>query len=81
MNKTANEIKCRLSLRKPQAESLEILSEIADVLELEKNINLAEAKEKIKEPFVIINSDDFYGRDAYFVMSHYLKNLVKNLTK
>ena len=49
MNKTANEIKCRLSLRKPQAESLEILSEIADVLELEKNINLAEAKEKIKE--------------------------------
>ena len=32
------------------------------------------AKEKIKEPFVIINSDDFYGRDAYFVMSHYLKN-------
>ena len=49
MNKTANEIKCRLSLRKPQAESLEILSEIADVLELKKNINLDEAKEKIKE--------------------------------
>lgn len=49
MNKTANEIKCRLSLRKPQAESLEILSEIADVLEFKKNINLDEAKEKIKE--------------------------------
>lgn len=49
MNKTANEIRCRLSLRKPQAESLEILSEIVDVLELKKNINLDEAKEKIKE--------------------------------
>ena len=31
MNKTANEIKNRLSLRKPQWESLEILSDIADV--------------------------------------------------
>lgn len=49
MNKTANEIRCRLSLRKPQAESLEILSEIADVWELKKNINLDVAKEKIKE--------------------------------
>lgn len=49
MNKTANEIKNRLSLRKPQAESLEILCEIADVLTLEKNMNLDEAKEKIKE--------------------------------
>lgn len=49
MNKTANDIKCRLSLRKPQTESLEILSEIADVLELKKNVNLDEAKEKIKK--------------------------------
>lgn len=49
MNKTANEIRCRLSLRKPQAESLEILSEIADVLTLKKNMNLDEAKAKIKE--------------------------------
>lgn len=49
MNKTANEIRCRLSLRKPQAESLEILSEVADVLELKKNINLDEAKAKIKK--------------------------------
>lgn len=48
MNKTTNEIKNRLSLRKPQWESLEILSEIADVLTLKKNINLNEAKEKIK---------------------------------
>lgn len=49
MNKTANEIKNRLSLRKPQWESLEILSDIADVLELKKGINLDEAKAKIKE--------------------------------
>ncbi len=49
MNKTVNEIKNRLSLRKPQAESLEILSEIADVLDLKKNVDLTTAKEKIKE--------------------------------
>lgn len=49
MNNTANEIKNRLSLRKPQAESLEILCEIADVLTLKKNMKLDEAKEKIKE--------------------------------
>lgn len=49
MNKTANEIKNRLSLRKPQWESLEILSEIADVLSLKKNTNLDNAKAKIKE--------------------------------
>src|SRR5574344_2104220 len=49
MNKTANEIKNRLSLRKPQTESLEILSEIADVLTLKKDMNLDDAKAKIKE--------------------------------
>lgn len=49
MNKIANEIRCRLSLRKPQTESLEILSEIADVLTLKKDMNLDEAKAKIKE--------------------------------
>lgn len=49
MNKTANEIRCRLSLRKPQAESLEILSEIADVLTLKKDMNLEEASARIKE--------------------------------
>lgn len=32
------------------------------------------AKELINEPFVIINADDFYGRDAYFVASEFLKN-------
>ena len=47
MNKIVNEIKNRLSLRKPQWESLEILSEIADVLTLKKDMNLKEAKAKI----------------------------------
>lgn len=36
MNKTANEIKNRLSLRPPQADSLQILSELADDLRLIK---------------------------------------------
>lgn len=31
------------------------------------------AKDNIHEPFAIINSDDFYGRDAYFVISNFLK--------
>ena len=30
------------------------------------------AKDKIKEPFAIINADDFYGRDAYQKASKYL---------
>lgn len=32
------------------------------------------AKSKINEPFVVINSDDFYGREAYYTISNYLKN-------
>lgn len=31
------------------------------------------AKNNIHEPFAIINADDFYGRDAYFVISKFLK--------
>ena len=31
------------------------------------------AKNNISEPFAIINADDFYGRDAYFVVSEFLK--------
>ncbi len=33
------------------------------------------AKEKIKEPFAIINADDFYGRDAYVKAATYLKGM------
>lgn len=32
------------------------------------------AKDMIKEPFAVINADDFYGADAYRVMYHHLKN-------
>ncbi len=32
------------------------------------------AKDKINEPFAIINSDDFYGSDAYLKASDYLSN-------
>lgn len=32
------------------------------------------AKNNIHEPFAIINSDDFYDRDAYMVIANYLKN-------
>ena len=33
------------------------------------------AKDKIDTPFAIINADDFYGRDAYFVASKYLDTI------
>ena len=33
------------------------------------------AKDNIHEPFVIINADDFYGKDAYKVASNFLKNV------
>ncbi len=32
------------------------------------------AKDKVNENFAIINSDDFYGRDAYRVIANFLKN-------
>ena len=36
------------------------------------------AKSKINEPFVVINSDDFYGREPYYTISNYLKNNKEN---
>ena len=36
------------------------------------------AKDKINEPFAIINSDDFYGRDAYMKASNYLSDIEDN---
>lgn len=36
------------------------------------------AKDSIEEPFAIINADDFYGRDAYFVASRYLDIIKKD---
>lgn len=32
-------------------------------------------KDVIKEPFAVINADDFYGRDSFAVIADYLKNL------
>ena len=32
-------------------------------------------RDKIKEPFMMINADDFYGRDAYIKASEFLKNI------
>lgn len=47
--------------------------------EREKPLGTAHAilccKEKVKEPFMIINADDFYGRDAYMKGSTFLKNI------
>lgn len=36
------------------------------------------AKEKINEPFAVINADDFYGKDAYVKAAEYLKNIQTN---
>ena len=36
------------------------------------------AKDKINEPFAIINADDFYGKDAYLKASKYLSNIKDN---
>lgn len=32
------------------------------------------AKDNIKEPFLVINADDFYGRDAFMVAKEFLEN-------
>ncbi len=38
------------------------------------------AKNTVNEPFAIINADDFYGADAYRVMSDYLQQLENDST-
>lgn len=35
-------------------------------------------KDKVNEPFMIINADDFYGRDAFYKASDFLKNTIKD---
>lgn len=39
------------------------------------------AKDVIHEPFCVINADDFYGRDAYFVMSAYFKECIETQSR
>ena len=51
MNRNATYVRNRLSLRTPQAESLEILNTITDIMPLEKNIDLSVELEKIKALF------------------------------
>lgn len=51
MNKNANYIRNRLSLRKPQEESLNIFAQIVDTLTLKKNAQLTEELEKVKSLF------------------------------
>ena len=36
------------------------------------------AKDKINEPFIVINADDFYGLDAFLKASEYLDNIIYN---
>jgi type III restriction enzyme len=51
MNKNAIYVRNRLSLRTPQAESLDILTQITDLLSLEKSTDLAIEFDKIKSLF------------------------------
>jgi dTDP-glucose pyrophosphorylase len=37
-----------------------------------------EAKDKITEPFLVINADDFYGRESFFVARDFLQSDVKD---
>ena len=51
MNKNANYIRNRLSLRRPQEESLNILAQLVETFTLKKNVPLAEELEKVKSLF------------------------------
>ena len=51
MNHVAQTIKNRLSLRQPQADSLAILSEIADILELKKDEDIVAGLKAIQEKY------------------------------
>lgn len=53
MNKIANTIRNRLSLRPPQADSLEILATLADLIPLEKGNDLIAELEKVKALYPI----------------------------
>ncbi len=48
MDHKAENIKQRLSLRKPLQEALDILTEVAEMLELKKEVNLTDELEKVK---------------------------------
>ena len=58
-----------------------IPDEYQEIKNREKPLGTAQAilccKEKVHEPFAIINADDFYGRDAYFKAREFLLNVEK----
>lgn len=39
------------------------------------------AEEKIKAPFAVINSDDYYGREAFATLGNYLSNISSDSTE
>lgn len=51
MNRIVNAISARLSLRKPQRESLEILARLAEILELSKDQDLHQALRRVSDEF------------------------------
>jgi type III restriction enzyme len=51
MNMIASNIKQRLSLREPLQDALDIVAQLADALELKKEVNLLEELEKVKSQF------------------------------
>jgi|LSQX01.1.fsa_nt_gb type III restriction enzyme len=59
MNRIANAISQRLSLRPPQKTSLDILAEIADLLPLDKDQDVSAALEAIKQQFPESGIEDF----------------------
>lgn len=39
------------------------------------------AKDVVRENFIVINADDFYGRDGYFQIAEFLRNIKKDKNK
>ncbi|MDD4082110.1 MAG: hypothetical protein WC162_02780 [Sphaerochaetaceae bacterium] len=39
------------------------------------------AKKEVKTPFAVINSDDYYGREAYSILGNYLSSIDNDSTK
>ncbi|MBL8214676.1 MAG: DEAD/DEAH box helicase family protein, partial [Bryobacterales bacterium] len=58
MNRHVNMIANRLSLRKPQKDSLEILADIADLLSLKKGADGATALEAIRQKYLSVTAFD-----------------------
>lgn len=55
MNRYVNAISARLSLRKPQRESLEILARLGEILELTKDQDLEQALRRVSDEFSHVN--------------------------